>query len=97
MSVDLPEPETPVMQTRPPTGIDTSMPLRLFSRAFLMVMAREVLSWRRFTGMLIWRVHVAFDNFVISADNAWSCPFDKEIAWGKFGLPLPVSAIAQVL
>ena len=35
MSEDLPEPETPVTHTNSPSGISTSIFLRLFSEAFL--------------------------------------------------------------
>ena len=39
-SVDLPEPETPVTATRQPSGMSTSMPRRLCSRAPTIVSCR---------------------------------------------------------
>ena len=47
-SVDLPEPLTPVTVIRTPSGISTSMSLRLFSRAPLMTIAPRVVGRRCF-------------------------------------------------
>ena len=52
-SVDLPEPETPVTETKRPSGIDTSMSLRLFSLAPL------ITSWRfTSTGLRVFGISI---------------------------------------
>ena len=52
-SVDLPEPETPVTETKRPSGIDTSISLRLFSFAPL------ITSWRlRSTGLRVFGISI---------------------------------------
>ena len=51
MSVDLPEPDTPVTATNSPSGISTSRLRRLCSRAPSMRIARCVLDGRRVAGV----------------------------------------------
>jgi hypothetical protein len=52
-SVDLPDPDTPVTHTNPPSGIETSTFLRLFSAAPLMTMAFLAFNRRRVLGVTI--------------------------------------------
>ena len=54
-SVDLPEPETPVTETRQPSGNETSIPRRLCSRAPTTVSCRFWSIGRRIAGTWILR------------------------------------------